>query len=237
MTKLSIIVPVYNEEKTLERILSNIRSSAIEAYAYEIVLVDDGSTDRSGELIAGLAGQADVVAVSHSVNRGKGAAVRSGIQAASGDILLIQDADLEYDPKDYSKLISPIVEGRAQVVYGTRFSAGRPKAMSMKNHLANRLLTALTNTLYGSRLTDMETCYKVFRSDLIKSLPLKAMKFDIEPEITARLLKQGVDIEECPISYSGRSALEGKKIGWKDGFAALAMLFKLKFSRNDNRLP
>ena len=240
--KVSILIPVYNEQATLREILHRVRSvdlvidAAHSTYLEgpvvlerEIVLVDDGSTDGSEKILREEAAKGDIKVVFHGRNRGKGAAVRTGIQAATGDILLIQDADLEYDPRDYLSLLLPILEKRAEVVYGSRFLGGPRTAMLFWHMLANKLITLMTNVLYNAILSDVETCYKVFRADLIKAIPLRSNRFEIEPEITAKVLKRGHRIYEVPISYTGREYTEGKKIGLKDAFEAVWALLKYRF--------
>lgn len=240
--KVTILIPVYNEQATLREILHRVRSVNLSVDAAhstylegpivlerEIVLVDDGSTDGSEAILQEEAAKGDIKVVFHGRNRGKGAAVRTGIQAATGDILLIQDADLEYDPRDYLSLLLPILEKRADVVYGSRFLGGPRTAMLFWHMLANKLITLLTNVLYNAILSDVETCYKVFRADLIKAIPLRSNRFEIEPEITAKVLKRGHRIYEVPISYTGREYTEGKKIGLKDAFAAVWALLKYRF--------
>jgi len=226
--KLSIIVPAYNEARTIREILRRVREAPLEGMEREILVVDDGSTDGTRELLQEEERQGHIFAFYHPENRGKGAAVRTGLEHAKGDIVLIQDADLEYDPRDYAALIAPIREGRAQVVYGSRFQ-GSQRTMFLSQRLANRLLTLTTNLLYGSALTDMETCYKVFAADLIKSLPLRARGFEIEPEITAKVLKGRHRIHEVPVSYTSREYREGKKINWRDGLKSLWWLVKYRF--------
>ena len=224
--KLSVIMPVYNERETIEEILRQVKAVGL---ADEIIIVDDGSTDSTRDILAGLDGKDGVRIILHEQNMGKGAAVRTGIAASTGDIILIQDADLEYDPRDYSKLLQPIQEGRASVVYGSRFLGGPRTAMLFWHALGNRLLTLVTNLLYDAILSDMETCYKCFRADVIRDIPLKAKRFELEPEITAKILKRGIRIYEVPISYYGREYDEGKKItGW-DGIPALWALIKYRF--------
>ena len=225
--KLSVIIPSYNEAKTIEAVLRRVL--AVEEAA-EIIIVDDGSTDGTRDLLPKLEADVDILKiVYHSQNQGKGAAVRSGIQAATGDIILIQDADQEYDPRDYPTLLRPIREGITQVVYGSRFLGGPRKAMFFWNMIANRSLTLLTNILYNSILSDMETCYKVFRADMIKDIHLRSTGFEIEPEVTAKILKQRIRIYEVPISYNGREWDEGKKIKWYDFFIALWTLIRYRF--------
>jgi glycosyltransferase involved in cell wall biosynthesis len=225
--RLSVIVPVFNERETLMEVLARIRAVPLPCVEREIVLVDDGSTDGTREVIAG-ASAPDLRVILHPENRGKGAAVRSGLAAASGDYVLIQDADLEYDPADYALLLVPAAAG-APCVYGSRFLAGAERSMAPVSAAANRFLTAVTRLLYGLRLTDMETCYKLVRTDLLRAVTLRASGFDIEPEITAKLAKRGVEIREVAVRYAGRTRAEGKKIGWRDGAAALWALVKYRF--------
>jgi glycosyltransferase involved in cell wall biosynthesis len=225
--KLSIVMPVYNEHATIEEILSRVEAVGL---ADEIVIVDDGSTDGTRELLHELASKYPITnLIMHQHNQGKGAAVRTGIQAARGELILIQDADLEYDPRDYPTLLKPIEEGVADVVYGSRF-LGAPRRSTMFWHMvANKLLTLLTNILYNSILSDMETGYKLFKSEVIKSIPLRARRFDFEPEVTAKLLKRRIRIFEVPISFYPREYSEGKKIGLRDAFEAAWTLFKYRF--------
>jgi glycosyltransferase involved in cell wall biosynthesis len=226
--KLSIIMPVYNERDTLREILRQVREVELPGVEKEILVVDDGSADGSRDILAEEAKAGDLRAFFHDRNRGKGAAVRTAIEEASGDLILIQDADLEYDPRDYPTLIRPIVEGRVTVVYGSRFLGPR-KAMLFWHMLGNKLLTLTTNILYNTILSDMETCYKCFRADVIKEIPLRSRRFELEPEITAKVLKRGHRIFEVPISYYGREYHEGKKIGWKDAPIAFWTLIKYRF--------
>jgi glycosyltransferase involved in cell wall biosynthesis len=225
--KLSIIMPVYNERETLSEILSQVRAVEMPGVEKEILVVDDGSTDGSRDILGEEAKVGDLRVMYHEENRGKGAAVRTGIDEATGDLILIQDADLEYDPRDYPKLIQPIVEGRVTVVYGSRFLGPR-KAMLFWHMLGNKLLTLTTNILYNAILSDMETCYKCFRADIIKGIPLRSRRFEFEPEITAKVLKRGHRIFEVPISYYGREYHEGKKIGWRDAPIAFWTLIKYR---------
>ena len=224
--RLSVIMPVYNEVATIHTILERVRATPIEK---EIIVVDDGSTDGTRDVLRDEMTEKETRVLFHAHNRGKGAAVRTGISEATGDIILIQDADLEYDPRDYPALLAPIEEGRAKVVYGSRFLGGPRKAMLFWHAVGNKLLTLVTNVLYDSILSDMETCYKVFSSDVLKSLPLRAERFELEPELTAKVLKRGYRIYEVPISYTGREFEEGKKITWRDGFKALWTLVKYRF--------
>ena len=195
----------------------------------EIIAVDDGSGDESAAILADLEAAGYLRAFFHRQNQGKGAAVRTALAQASGDIVLIQDADLEYDPRDYPLLLQPILEDRARVVYGSRFLGGPRKAMYFRNMLGNKLLTLITNLLYDSILTDMETCYKCFRREILAGVPLHARRFELEPEITAKILKRGHRIYEVPISYAGREYQEGKNISWRDGFPAVWALIKYRF--------
>ncbi len=226
--KLSIIMPVYNEEATLREILRQVRAVELTDMEKEIIAVDDGSTDGSADILAEEARAGDLHVLYHEENRGKGAAVRTAIEHASGDILIIQDADLEYDPRDYPTLVRPIVEGRVTVVYGSRFLGPR-KAMLFWHMLGNKLLTLTTNILYNAILSDMETCYKCFRADVVQGVPLRSRRFEFEPEITAKVLKRGHRIFEVPISYYGREYHEGKKISWRDAPIAFWTLIKYRF--------
>ena len=226
---ISILIPVFNEVKTIEAIIARVRVADTCGLTKEIILVDDASTDGSAEIFKRLAHAADLKCFSHPVNRGKGAAIRTCLEHASGEILLIQDADLEYDPADYPKLIKPILDGRADVVYGSRFTGGTHRVLLFWHYLANRFLTLLSNLLCNLNLTDMETCYKVFRRECVQDLKLTAERFGIEPELTAKLARRHYRFYETDINYSGRDYSEGKKIGWKDGLAALWFIVRYRF--------
>jgi len=217
--KLSVLIPVYNEAATIEHVVERVRAVRVPV---EVIVVDDASRDGSGDVLERLrqAGRLDVLE-RHPVNRGKGAAIRAGISRATGDVVVIQDADLEYDPIDRPALMQPILDGKADAVYGSRFQGGPHRVLYFWHSVGNRLLTLLSNMFTNLNLTDMETCYKLVRADLLKRLPLSANRFGFEVEITARLAQAGARIWELPISYSGRTYAEGKKITWRDGLAAL----------------
>jgi glycosyltransferase involved in cell wall biosynthesis len=220
---LSIVVPVYNEAATLRAVIDRLEGIDL-PLPREIVVVDDGSTDGTSELLAQLGRERPALTVIHvSPNAGKGHAIRTGFARAGGTIVAIQDADLELDPQQLAALVAPILEGRTDVVYGSRFLAG-PVTAPRHTIVANRVLTAVTNLLFGGSLTDMETCYKIMRADVARSLGLTANRFDIEPQITARLLRQGRRIHEVPVRFEARSRAQGKKIGWRDGVRAVQML-------------
>lgn len=226
--KLSVIIPVYNERSTL---VDAVKAVLAVDRADEIIIVDDGSTDGSRDLYDEIETLDECInVILHDGNQGKGAAVRTGFGAATGDILLIQDADLEYDPRDYPALLRPIEEGRAAVVYGSRFRGGPTKTMFFWHMIGNKMLTLVTNIVYNTILSDMETCYKVFRADVVRSIPLKSRGFEFEPEITSKVLKRGYRIYEVPISYNGREFDEGKKLNpWREGPKALYYLLKYRF--------
>jgi len=228
---LSIIVPVYNEVRTVRAVLDRLLAIDLPV-PREILVVDDGSTDGTRELLAGLAGSGMVV-IHADRNRGKGAAVRRGLEAATGSIVAIQDADLELDPQQIARLVAPILRGETDVVYGSRFLAGRPDAPWI-TVAANRVLTGVTNLLYGASLTDMETCYKIMRTPVARSLRLDADRFDLEPQITARLLRARHTITELPVAFDPRSRAQGKKIGWRDGVRALEVLVAERLRRGAN---
>jgi glycosyltransferase involved in cell wall biosynthesis len=231
MKTISILIPVYNEEKTVLEVVEMVHAASCHSLEKELIIVDDGSTDSTHELLTQLdAKKYNAKIVFHEKNQGKGAALRTAQNLATGDIILIQDADLEYDPKEYSELVRPILEGRADVVYGSRLSGGKvTRAFYVLHLLGNKALSFLTNILYNCTLTDMETCYKVFRAPIFKSVKITSNRFDFEPEITAKVLKQKVRLYEMPISYYGRDYSEGKKITWRDGFAAIWTLIKFRF--------
>jgi glycosyltransferase involved in cell wall biosynthesis len=223
--KLSVVIPCYNEKNTIAEIVHRVRAVGL---AHEIIVIDDGSTDGTREVLTQVPAGDDLKVIYHDRNRGKGAAVRTGFKTATGDVFLIQDADLEYDPREYPALIKPIEEGISKVVYGSRFLGGPRKAMFFWNMVANRTLTLVTNILYNSIISDMETCYKVFRAEVIRGIPLRSRRFDFEPEITAKVLKRGYRIYEVPISYNGREWEEGKKITWRDGVIAMWTLIRYR---------
>jgi len=242
--KLSVIMPVYNEIETIAEILRRVRAvqltvpvgfglenGMVVEFKREIVVVDDGSTDGTREYLRTLEDAPGVVIIFHERNQGKGAAVRTGLEHASGDVMLIQDADLEYDPREYPALLQPIAEDRSQVVYGSRFRGGPTKAMFFWHMIGNHFLTLVTNVLYDTILSDMETCYKVFTREVAEQLDLKSPGWGFDPEITAQILKRGYRIYEVPISYTGREFEEGKKIGWRDAFTVLWTLLKHRFVR------
>jgi glycosyltransferase involved in cell wall biosynthesis len=223
---LSVIIPIFNEVKTIKTILDRVLATGL---INEIILVDDGSLDGTRDLLATWDSRQGIRVILHEVNQGKGAAVRSGIAAATGDVILIQDADLEYDPRDYPVLLKPIEEGLADVVYGSRFLGGPRRVIMFWHMIANKMLTFATNLLYNTILSDMETGYKVFRREVLQGIVLRANRFDFEPEFTAKILKQKACIYEVPISFNPRSYADGKKIKMKDAFIAIWALLKYRF--------
>jgi len=229
--KLSIIVPVFNEEATLEEIVQRVRETPLEK---EIIAVDDGSSDNSTRILEKMEQDfaPDFKYIKHEKNRGKGAAIRTGLDLANGDLVLIQDADLEYDPKEYSQLIQPFLDdSQIEVVYGSRILLSDNARSSFVFYWGGRLLSGITNVLYGSQITDEPTCYKVFKTELLKSLDLCSDGFEFCPEVTAKILRRKIPIYEVPISYRPRSLEEGKKIQWKDGLIAIWVLIKYRFKR------
>ncbi len=227
--KLSVIIPAYNEKNTIEEIIHHVLNVEI-GPEKEIIVVDDCSQDGTREILEGL-NQPNIKVYFHSKNQGKGAALQTGFSKAEGDIILIQDADLEYDPREYPKLLEPILDGRADAVYGSRFLGGPHRVLFFWHYIGNRLLTTFSNMLSNLNLTDMETCYKAFKGEILHKITLKSKKFGFEPEITTKLAKLKCRIYEVPISYSGRDYNEGKKIGWKDGIAAIFHIIRFKFFR------
>jgi glycosyltransferase involved in cell wall biosynthesis len=235
MTRLSVVIPVYNEERTATALLDRVVAAPLPAAVreLELVVVDDGSRDATWQLVSqwrpaprGDGVQVTVQRLRHERNRGKGAGLRTGLASAAGDILLVQDADLEYDPCEYPVLLQPILDGRAEVVYGSRFLSGPHRVLFFWHYLGNRFLTLVSNVFTDLNLTDMETCYKVFRADVARRLRLVSDRFGFEPEFTAKVARLGCRIYEVPISYHGRTYAEGKKIGWKDGVAAIWTIVK-----------
>jgi glycosyltransferase involved in cell wall biosynthesis len=224
--KLSVVIPVFNEKYTIAEILRKVQSTRL---ASEIILVDDGSTDGTREILQSLDPSPDLTVLYHEKNRGKGAALRSGFQKASGDVILVQDADLEYNPAEYPALLEPIECGQADVVYGSRFLGSKRRVAMFWHMVANQLLTLATNVLYNSILSDMETGYKVFRGDLLRSVRLRSNRFDFEPEITAKVLKRKARLFEVPISFNPREYDQGKKINLRDAFTAIWALVKYRF--------
>jgi glycosyltransferase involved in cell wall biosynthesis len=225
--KLSVVIPVYNEVKTIDELVSRVSAVPLDK---EIIIVDDGSKDGTREKLEGIRSRhPEAVVVLHEKNRGKGAALRTGFAHATGEVIVVQDADLEYDPREYPKLIEPIIDGRADVVFGSRFLGGPHRVMFFWHYLGNQLLTLMSNILTNLNLTDMETCFKMFKREVLESIRLRSDSFGFEPEFTAQVAKKHFKIYEVPISYSGRTYEEGKKIGLRDGFIAIYFMFRSRF--------
>ncbi|HBR17179.1 MAG TPA: glycosyl transferase [Deltaproteobacteria bacterium] len=220
---ISIIMPVYNERRYIEEIVNRVLKTDIEK---ELVIVDDFSADGTRDILSKYVQHKDIKIIFHEKNKGKGAAIRTGLREVSGDVVIIQDADLEYDPGEYHKLLEPIVDGRADAVFGSRFLGGPHRVLFFWHYIGNKVLTLLSNILSNLNLTDMETGFKAFKADVIKGMGLKSDRFGFEPEVTARLARKRYRIYETPISYSGRSYAEGKKITWKDGLAAIIHIIR-----------
>ena len=225
--KLSVVIPCYNEVSTIAKVVEAVKSSLIDDFEIEIIVVDDFSTDGTRNILSSkIEGQVDQV-IYHSKNKGKGAALRTGFASATGDIVIVQDADLEYDPREYPLLIRPILQNEADVVFGSRFQGGKPHRVVYYWHMiGNKFLTTLSNMFTNINLTDMETCYKAFRREIIKKIEIKENRFGFEPEITAKVAKMGCRIYEVGISYHGRTYKQGKKISWKDGFRAIYCILR-----------
>ncbi|MHB8262901.1 MAG: glycosyltransferase family 2 protein [Acidimicrobiales bacterium] len=223
--RLSVLVPVYNERTTVGEVLRRVRQAQI-PMEMEVIVVDDGSTDGTDAVLKAIS-DSTIRVIRHATNMGKGAALKTAVASASGDLLLVQDADLEYDPGDWPALLAPVLSGKAEVVYGSRFTGPR-RNMFPSHWIGNRFLTLVTNMLYRSTLSDMETCYKLFTRDAFDGIEIQSRGFDVEPELTAKILRKGIRIYEVPVSYAGREVSEGKKIRWQDGFKALVALVKYR---------
>ncbi|MGE3154074.1 MAG: glycosyltransferase family 2 protein [Nitrospiraceae bacterium] len=223
--KISVVIPVFNELATIDEIVSRVQQVPFEK---EIIIVDDGSTDGTRAHLEVLKRRSEVRVLLHECNRGKGAALRTGFEAASGDVVIVQDADLEYDPADYPILLRPIQDGHADVVYGSRFLGGPHRVLFFWHYVGNKMLTLLSNALSNLNLSDMEVCYKVFKREVLKGLPLRSNRFGFEPEFTMKVAKRGYRIYEVPVSYRGRTYQEGKKITWKDGLAAIYTIIRFR---------
>ena len=229
--KLSIVIPCFNERETILTLINAVRSAPVESK--QIIIVDDGSTDGTREILNTIQNDEDLDIIFHSRNQGKGAALRTGFAAATGEICIVQDADLEYDPQEFPLVIQPIVDGKADVVFGSRFQSGRPhRVVYFWHRIGNGLLTLLSNIFTDLNLTDMETCYKAFRREIIQSIKIEESRFGFEPEVTAKISRKNLRIYEVGISYYGRTYSEGKKIGWKDGIRAIYCIFKYNFWRS-----
>jgi glycosyltransferase involved in cell wall biosynthesis len=226
--RLTIVMPVYNERATIREIVERVRAVPLDGIEKELVLVDDCSRDGTREVLGDLESQGAVV-IYHERNRGKGAALRTGFARATGDVVLIQDADLEYNPQDYPALLKPILDGHADVVYGSRFLSGPHRVHLFWHQVGNSFLTLMSNMMSNLNLTDMETCYKVFRREVLDGMKLKSDRFGFEPEVTQKVARGGWRVYEVPISYHGRDYAEGKKIGWKDGVSAIYTIIKYRF--------
>ena len=223
--KLSIVIPCFNEKATILELIDAVRSAPIQDK--QIIIVDDGSTDGTREVLKGINDQGDVEIIYHDTNKGKGAALSTGFAAATGDICIVQDADLEYDPQEFPLVIQPILDGKADVVFGSRFQSGRPhRVVYFWHRIGNGLLTLMSNIFTDLNLTDMETCYKAFKRDVIQSITIEEKRFGFEPEVTAKISRKNLRIYEVGISYYGRTYSEGKKIGWKDGVRAIYCILK-----------
>ena len=225
MPKLSVVIPVYNEERYIKEVIERVKNVPIDK---EIIIVDDASTDGTREILKELEGEG-IKVFYHNKNQGKGAAIRTGFKHCQGDIVIIQDADLEYFPEEYPELIEPIEKGWADVVYGSRFLGKKHRVLYFHHYLANRFITFISNLFSNLNLTDIEVCYKVFKREVIQSIPLKQNRFGIEPEITMKIARRKLRIFEVPISYNGRSYAEGKKIKWKDGITAIWCIIRYAF--------
>jgi len=225
--KLSIIIPVFNEEKTIKKIINRVRNAPL-SISKEIIVIDDGSFDDTKKILKNLKKEFDFILIEHQKNQGKGSAIRTGLSRVSGDFILVQDADLEYNPSDYQILLKPLLEKKAEVVYGSRI-LGKNKPAHWSFFWGGKFLTFLTNLLYRLDITDEPTCYKVFKTEILKSINLTSKRFDFCPEVTAKIAKKGIKIYEVPISYNPRKKKEGKKIKWIDGIKAAYVLIKYKF--------
>lgn len=225
---VSIVMPVYNEIQTIRPIVDRVLRADLPNLERELIIVDDCSTDGTADVIRSL-DDGRIRTAFHERNRGKGGALQTGFSMVTGDVVIIQDADLEYDPADYGRLLEPILDGRADVVYGSRFLGGPHRVLLFWHYVGNRFLTLVTNAIYNVNLTDMETCYKAFRAEVLAHLGIRSRTFGFEPEFTAKVTKGGYRLFETPISYSGRTYAEGKKIGWKDGFIALYCVLRYRF--------